>query len=585
MTNKSNNSFKSSLAAFCHNTNKYRWWLIAAALSAAISASMQGCKSPLDLEPPLDNPTAVALGTTENVESVLNSAYNSMQNAAALGGNLRILPEAVADHATINPFAVERGIVPLNLQNTYRRTLFATADGTWRTCYQAINRANNVIFAIQTGTVTNKDAIYNANKDRQLGEALFIRGIMHFELCRLFGLQYGEPGYDDEFGQRGVILLTTPTENRVGLARSSTKQVYDQVIADLTESIRLLPSASSDLNSFLPVYGGRVGGKATKEAAQAYLARVFFQMGTVDGNNKALEVINQVLPQSPADTSFYLNNVLDRYTRPDGQEFLNTDITPWNIRGFQVAKEAYFQIVNTVEERSATFNSSAGLITNVYTWIGEGSVPAFFLNSQRFADSANFNDRDLRRRLLLRPVPAEFIGLRCPITRERNLVVAKYFFRSLPAPFSPNIGVVNIQVIRAAELILNRAEINFYLGNEDMARQDILLLQKRAQLPLGLQAATQNATGAALLSIIRRERIRELCFEGDRFYNLKRMERVFQNGITGSRGVAESLDKFIIRSGRDECERTIDVASPNSPLLLFQIPDDELSSNPNIRRN
>ncbi|TNF30648.1 MAG: RagB/SusD family nutrient uptake outer membrane protein, partial [Bacteroidetes bacterium] len=59
-----------------------------------------------------------------------------------------------------------------------------------------------------------------------------------------------------------------------------------------------------------------------------------------------------------------------------------------------------------------------------------------------------------------------------------------------------------------------------------------------------------------LLEKIRLERRWELCFENDRYHNLKRMKQSLRDGV-----------------------------SYNNPSLLFKIPQEEIAGNPSIQQN
>jgi hypothetical protein len=61
------------------------------------------------------------------------------------------------------------------------------------------------------------------------------------------------------------------------------------------------------------------------------------------------------------------------------------------------------------------------------------------------------------------------------------------------------------------------------------------------------------------------------------------MDRVFKNGI--SLPIPQQATDYYLGGDGGRCERILTNLSVNDPQLLFQIPDAELSSNPNIRRN
>ncbi len=81
----------------------------------------------------------------------------------------------------------------------------------------------------------------------------------------------------------------------------------------------------------------------------------------------------------------------------------------------------------------------------------------------------------------------------------------------------------NIQVFRLAEMYLIRAEARANQDNisgQDGAVSDVNILRQRAGVPL-IQGTSKNQ----MLLAIENERRMELCFEGHRWYDLKRTER------------------------------------------------------------
>ena len=88
-------------------------------------------------------------------------------------------------------------------------TTNSEVEAQWRDSYIVINTVNNVLSALSVvSTADDRDVVE--------GEALFLRGLMYFDLVRFFADQY-------EFGaantQLGVPLVLTPT-------RLSTESTY-----------------------------------------------------------------------------------------------------------------------------------------------------------------------------------------------------------------------------------------------------------------------------------------------------------------------------------------------------------------------
>lgn len=118
----------------------------------------------------------------------------------------------------------------------------------WKSAYKGISNAN---FALEGIPNIGLDAV---KEDRYLGEARFLRGMLYFDLVRLFG-------------KVPLILETNPP---LRPERTDINIIYDQVIADLQFAAQGLPAS-------FPVGNGR--GRATSGAAHALLAKVYLTLG------------------------------------------------------------------------------------------------------------------------------------------------------------------------------------------------------------------------------------------------------------------------------------------------------------------
>lgn len=84
-------------------------------------------------------------------------------------------------------------------------TANSTASTTWIDSYNAINRCNNVLSAL--------DKVEEAKKARIEGEARFIRGALYFELVRLYAKTWGDgdnaanPGYHLYLSLRAALPM------------------------------------------------------------------------------------------------------------------------------------------------------------------------------------------------------------------------------------------------------------------------------------------------------------------------------------------------------------------------------------------
>ena len=106
-------------------------------------------------------------------------------------------------------------------------------------------------------------------QSRYIAEAKFLRALFYFDFVRAWG---------------GVPLVTT-TNPPLGLVRASKDEVYTLIINDLQSAIDILPLKSD--------YASADVGRATKEAAQALLAKVYlFRNDFVNAETYLMNVIN-----------------------------------------------------------------------------------------------------------------------------------------------------------------------------------------------------------------------------------------------------------------------------------------------------
>lgn len=131
---------------------------------------------------------------------------------------------------------------------------YSSADpynsGLWSNLWAGINKANVLIENVDKNT-----AIPQSKRDVIRGECLFLRGYYYFTLVQYYG---------------GVPLKITPTTSviDVDMARASIKDVYAQILKDMTAAELLVPGIRT------LGYGGAI----SKSAVRGLLARVNLHM-------------------------------------------------------------------------------------------------------------------------------------------------------------------------------------------------------------------------------------------------------------------------------------------------------------------
>ena len=162
---------------------------------------------------------------------------------------------------------------PLYEALTYKRTPgLYNLTYLWYVSYKIINGAAVVIESLPEGVSSEMDHIK--------GENHFLRAISYFNLSNLWSKPY-VLGRDNP----GVVLHKSTDTKTV--TRSTVGDVYDFVVEDLKEAIRLMSGRGRRHDA----------GYASKEAAQALLARVYLYMG--DRDNEVITLTSDMLGANP----------------------------------------------------------------------------------------------------------------------------------------------------------------------------------------------------------------------------------------------------------------------------------------------
>ncbi|MCS3799023.1 RagB/SusD family nutrient uptake outer membrane protein [Niastella sp. OAS944] len=419
-----------------------------------------------------------------------------------------------------------------DLTRAYRYTHLTTSDHPnlfWGQAYKAAEAANRIIGVIPD------DA---SDELRQLkGENLFIRAMMHFNLVRIFGRPYPQGNGSNT----GVPILKDGLSDTVKatLARSSVKDVYDFVIADLLKAADLMRGGTQ----------GKANPFASKEVAYALLSRVYLYK---EENAKAIEYADKVINSG-------------RYSLLTGSEYTNyfRNVPEGN-------KETIFCIRHTkTEDRgfsaigSMYFSGDASGVAQSQAYSGWAEIYA----SQKYIDTLGKNPGDLRFSFIS---PLKVNGVLQYNTKLTPNTPMYYINK-----YSLQEGIVNLSspvYLRLAEMYLIRAEANAKLGNAQQALDDVNKIRQRASLSgAALHTLTSiAASGKTALDVVLDERYLELAFEGHRAYDLFRNNRPVVRNYPGSQVVNGNVNQTV---------------QPGDNRVVFFIPQAEINKNPNLTQN
>ena len=389
----------------------------------------------------------------------------------------------------------------------------------WTNAYRTVNRANAAIGRVPS------IAMEEGLRARLVAEARFLRANAYFNLVRFFG---------------DVPLLTEEVTSLEGLrvARTPAAQVYQTIVADLEAAAAALPAS----------YGGGEAGRATSGAARALLARVRL---TQRDWNAAAQAAGAVVQSG-------------RYRlAPDFRDVFRVATELQN-------PENIFSI-----NYDATLDPGAGSVVTLFTLpSGFPGGDAYGLVQVLPSSQARFAAED-RRGLGATFITSPYtdaLGRRVTWGVPAGAALVKYLDQSNTQNMTARGWTQQAndwKVLRYADVLLMYAEaVNEGGSPAGGLTAEAALNQVRARAGI---APVSGLSQAAFRDTVRVERLRELFFEGHRWFDLARW------GILNER----------IRAKQEELARLNpgSVTPRGVPGTLLPIPQGEINVNPLLTQN
>lgn len=404
------------------------------------------------------------------------------------------------------------------------------ATNFWSQSYKIVAAANKVIEFVPDNA--------SAGLLQLKGENLYLRAMVHFYLVRVFGRPYPQ-GKGENMGVPILREGLTDEETAV-LTRSSVKEVYNFVLADLLKAAELMSENKS--NSF-----------ASKEVAYALLSRVYLYM---EDNANAIKYANLVINSG-------------RYSLLEGSEYQGFfKSSPDNNR------ETIFCIRHTkVEDRGMSSINSMYFSGDVAgNPLGQGvSGWAEIYASKKYYDLLQIYPNDLRNSFI---TPYLLDG-KLQYNQKLTPVTPMYYVNK----YALQEGQINLSspiFLRLAEIYLIRAEAQAKLGNTAEAIADVNLLRQRAGLSGAALRTTSNlqTAGMTVLDAVMQERYLELAFEGHRAYDLFRNNMPMERNYPGTHSLNNTPTTNITQK-----------VLPTDPRVVFYVPQAEINRNSNLKQN
>jgi hypothetical protein len=380
------------------------------AVVAAISF-LASCGDKLEIEPNDNVDADKALTTSNDVESLLVGAYSALGDPDVLGGDMQRDSELLGDDGEV--FWDGTFVAPGEI---YTKKMLITndqAETTWLDCYATINIANTVL--------KNLSLVADARKVRVEAEARFVRGLVYFELVKVYARTWGD-SHGTPATNPGVPLVTEATDlNNAtkNYPRNSVAEVYSLVLSDLTFAAEKLP----EVNGFF----------ATKFSAFAVLSRVYLMQADYA---KARNMADSVISRGSYSLVANFADAFNKTSTTSASRSSNTNATPEDVFALQITAQDGTNDLNT------------------------------------FFASADFGGRgDIY-------VEPAHLDLYEPGDTRRDMI----YDESYTSKWNNIAG--NVNFIRLAEMYLTRAETNFRLGGEqgNTPITDINIIRARAGL-------------------------------------------------------------------------------------------------------
>lgn len=347
----------------------------------------------------------------------------------------------------------------VNLDYEKKNTLESQEVSYWNFSYTHIAACNMII--AESNELKKNDEADVALYNKINGEAHFLRALYYYTLVNLYARPYAP---STASSTPGVPIKTTEYVEDKEYERNSVAEVYEQIVSDLSDAETFLKSMHT------PVSIHRVGINAV------YLLRSRVALYMQDWENA----------KKYAELSLAENkSLMSMIDWPDTESPMNGD-NPENIFTMGGATLGYTLYLHPGGDYYGTpYSPTFKVSDKLYDMYGENDArkTAFFstiygVGNAPYVTKIDYSDNSLS---------------------TYSEVSDQFYFRS-------------------AEAYLNGAEACAHLGLDTQAILYVDELRKNRIK----NAETTHLLGNDLIKFIRQERTREFCFEGQRWYDMRR---------------------------------------------------------------
>ena len=288
-----------------------------------------GCEDLIEVNPPKAQLiTTAVFENAGTANAAIVDIYARMRDSGLTSGTINGLTYLLGNYSDELEYH-SSNIDVLSLYNHTHVASNASIARIWNTAYGQIYAANSIIEGLQ-----NTTAIPIDTKNQLMGEALFIRGYLHFYLTNVFG----------------AIPYITSTNYKLNssIGKETGSQIVQFITNDLLEAEKLLPKAYSSFERVRP----------NKAVATALLSKIYL----FTGDWQKAELYSTTIIDNPI---YKIENIANVF-------LLNSQETIWEFHPGIAG-------VNTNEARTFVFTS--GPPTKAY--LAKNLINAFELGDNR----------------------------------------------------------------------------------------------------------------------------------------------------------------------------------------------------------
>lgn len=441
------------------------------ALFSFAGLAFSSCDDFLDKQPTSQTQSDNAVSTVRDAEIVMNGIMRAMTHYNYYGRNFIMYGDAKGGDMTIPSQGL--GLAALFLFDHSKTT--NSYSGYWTQGYFCILQVNNLLENIEKLEAAGEDGFSSIK-----GQALTLRGLMYFDLVRIYG-----PPYNYNKSSYGVPLILNTLEYSAQPTRATVEQNYTQILKDLQDGQTLLANKEDKKakNGYIGYY-----------ANLAIQARVKLYMEDYDG---AFDAAEEIIDDGPY--SLYSTN-----------EWVDS----WKS---QFGKESIFELAIHANEGD----------------IGTGSLAYYLMRADQVSRAyGNYVASDNYLNLLGEDATDVRWGIMDFDGTDSTRYGACYKYSgsiNLEGDGKETFSAVNIKVIRLSEIYLIAAEAALNKTTPDAQAAADYLNDIRERAPALTLATSATVTDDMILD----ERGKELFWEGQRFFDMMRKNKTitYQDGF------------------------------------------------------